>query len=112
MMQHELTFLSDAAETLLLADDPQTFLETVFKKLSAIVPLDVYLLYIMSEDGTHLLLSASRGVPDAQRAEIAQLALGQAVCGVVAERRKPVMISDVQERSDETTAVVRQLGLR
>ena len=112
MMQHELTFLSDAAETLRLADDPRTFLETVFKKLSAIVRLDVYLLYIMSEDGTHLLLCASEGLSDAQRANTAQLALGQAICGVVAERRTPMIISDVQARSDETMAVIRQLGLR
>jgi len=110
-MQNELTFLSEAAGTLLAADDPQGFLQTLWRPLSTLVKLDVSLYYTPSEDGTHLILSASQGVAEDTQRAIVRLALGQAVCGTVAERREPMAISDVQRRTDETTAMIRQLGL-
>jgi PAS domain S-box-containing protein len=110
-MQNELTFLSEAAGALLTADDPRAFLETLCRPLSTLVKLDVYVYYTLSEDGTHLILSASHGVPENSQPTISRLELGQAVCGTVAERRASMAISDVQQRTDMTTAMIRQLGL-
>src|SRR5215210_4917344 len=111
LMQNELTFLSKAAGALLTADDPRALLETICPPLSTLVKLDVYVYYTLSEDGTHLILSASHGLPEDTQTAIGRLTLGEAVCGTVAERRASMVISNVQQRTDMTTAMIRQLGL-
>ncbi len=110
-MQNELTFLSEAAGALLTADDPRAFLESLCRPLSTLVKLDVAVYYTLSEDGTHLVLSASHGVPEDTQRAIGRLELGEAVCGTVAERRASMVVPDVQQRTDNTTAMIRQLGM-
>lgn len=111
MLYDHLAFLSEATGALLTADDPRTFLDALYGKLAELIGLEVYLHYTVTEDGTHLQLAACGGVSDEERARLSRLSLDEALCGLVAQRRTPMAISDVQKRTDDSTAFIRQLGL-
>jgi PAS domain S-box-containing protein len=111
MLSDYLTFLSETASALLTADDPQKFLKMLFRRLSELLRLEVYVHYSLAEDGNHLHLTSCQGIPPEACAGIETLALGEAVCGLVAQRQERIVISNVQQRQDAMTAFIRQFGI-
>lgn len=107
-----LQLLSDTAAGLLSATDPDEVLEPVFRSLSEEFGLDVSFSFVVEEGGEGLRLASCFGVPEEERAELARLEFGQAVCGTVAETRRVMHLSDVQNSTGPVAAVIRRLGVR
>ena len=111
MLSEHLTFLSEAASTVLTAEDPDASLPDFYHKLSTLIGLEVYLHYRVSRDGTHLELAAAQGLSPEDRRKIREVAMGDGVCGQAAHLREPVHVPDVQQRTDDLATHIRGCGL-
>lgn len=104
--------LSATAHSLLEDNDPDVLCQSVFHTLRTSFNVDVYFHYLVSPDRTHLVLASSGG-NDAVRAALgSRITFGQNVCGTVAETEKWMYLTDVQSRTDEMTALIRQHGIK
>jgi PAS domain S-box-containing protein len=106
-----LSVLSDAAAELLAGVDPIARLDAFFQRISESLGLEVYVQYNVSNDGTHLELGSLSGFPLRYHKVLARLEFGQAVCGTVAQTRKPMYVNDVQRSKDRKTRLIRSLGI-
>lgn len=106
------TLLGETAYLLLQDVDADTLAQTVFSKLKEYLPLDAFVHYLVSPDGSHLQLASAAGPANLRAALGPTLDFGQAVCGTVAQRCEWMHITDVQTRTDAMTGLIRSLGLR
>ncbi len=103
--------LLDLASSLLLSDNPRETLDAVFKKLSAHLGLEVFFIYLVTEDGGRLRLYDYAGIPEQTAREIEWLDYGQAICGCVARDKERIIAEDVQCSADPGTGFIRSLGI-
>jgi PAS domain S-box-containing protein len=106
-----LQLLSETTSELLLQEDPQSFLDTLFQKLSAHLNLEIYVHYLL-QDEQRLRLIAHGGIS----AEIATAAefldLGQAVCGYVVQHQEAVVLENALESTSPLAIPVQAIGIR
>lgn len=107
-----LEFLTEASAALLASDDPEAFIDAIFRRLSALVGVDVYVHYALSQEQSLLELAAYDGLTDEQRESLACQHLGSALCGTVAQTRRPMVIAEDAAATDPHTRQMRALGLR
>jgi signal transduction histidine kinase len=103
---------SHALALLLQAEDPLRVTAELFQHIAAPLKLEAYFQYILSPDGGELQLHASGGTTPEMRRAMARLRYGEGPCGQSAEQRIPVVIANLQSRSDGHTLTVRRIGLR
>jgi signal transduction histidine kinase len=136
----ELALLADVSIRLLSAPRPDTLVPDLLTRLAGLLRLDLALSYLFEDDiedppapdalgslaprtdanprstgdaaGTRLRLNASIGVDEDTRALLEVLGVGEAVCGLAAQTRSPVVRDDVQVSADPALALVRRLGTR
>ena len=108
-----LALLSEMANQLLLANEPQKFVSSLFAKLSAHLGLEIYLNYLVDEDetGRQLRLASSEGVPEEMVKELEWLEPNEGVVGAVARSQRAVFIEDAQA-SQAPLPLLRSLGVR
>jgi PAS domain S-box-containing protein len=106
-----IELLSETAGQLLLNDQPQALINSLYDKLSSHLDLEVYFNYLVTEDGQLLQLNSYRGVPEQVAQEMEYLEIGQAVCGSVALERHPIIVENIQESSDPLVELLRSLGI-
>ena len=110
-----LALLSEMANQLLLANEPQKFVSSLFAKLSAHLGLEIYLNYLVDEDetGRHLRLASSEGLPEDVVKALEWLEFGEGVVGAVAKSQRAVFVEDVQKGSQVPAPLLplRALGL-
>jgi signal transduction histidine kinase len=104
--------LTETAHLLLQDCDADSLCQAVFEILRQPFELDVYFHFLVSDDETHLHLASCGGREDARKVLGIDLAVGQAVCGTVAERCEWMYLTDVQDRADEMTSLIRSFGVR
>ncbi len=103
--------ISSIASELLLTNSPRTVLPSIFARVAASINAELYFNYLVSLDRGKLILESSAGITDSQRTAFAELAFGQALCGVSAERQTPLIIN-VQDYNLEAAWQLRRLGVR
>ena len=108
-----LALLSEMANQLLLANEPQKFVSSLFAKLSAHLGLEIYFNYLVDEDetGSHLRLASHEGLPEEVVGELEWLEPGEGVVGAVVRTQRAVFIEDVGA-SDAPLPLLRSLGVR
>lgn len=106
-----LRFLAQFSRKLLAVTTHQEFVRHVFEPLSEHLELEVYINFIISEDGGHLVLDSCSGLPEEAVEQLRRIEFGSAVCGTVAARACPIIAEGVQQRSDEMTQLIRDLGI-
>jgi PAS domain S-box-containing protein len=106
-----LKLLSETANNLLLSEQPEEFIDSLFKKLSVHLGLEIYLNYLVNQDQQSLHLHAYGGIDPERTQKIERLKLGQAICGGVALNQQPRVIENVQTLTDDSTEFIRSLGI-
>ncbi|MEH3159556.1 MAG: GAF domain-containing protein [Sphingomonas taxi] len=104
-----LALLAEVAERLLAAAGPAAMIDEMFVLIRRELRLDVFLNYRLEDD--RLVLEAYGGLDAEASAGVAELRLGQAICGCVARDRKPTHVVGVQRSDDPVHAFVRGLGV-
>lgn len=103
--------LAEVASHLLLSDQPEEIVASVFRKIAAHLGLEVYLCYLYDEKTQKLRLSSQAGLAEAVAAARAVLDLRNSFCGAVAQQRKYVIAEQVQDSNDASIADIKALGM-
>ncbi|AFY34556.1 ATP-binding protein [Calothrix sp. PCC 7507] len=106
-----LQILFDTASELLSSQHPVALIDSLFRKLSEQIGLDVYFNYLVEENSQLMHLASSRGISQEQAAEIEWIVLGQAICGSAALERHAIAVENVQQSTDPKTELIRTLGV-
>ncbi|MFN6474542.1 MAG: PAS domain S-box protein [Nostoc sp. SerVER01] len=106
-----LKLLFETANGLLSSQQPVELIDSVFRKLSEQIGLDVYFNYLVKDNSEVMRLESYSGIPPEMAKEIEWLAFGQAVCGTVAQQRHPIPVENVQQSIDPKTELIRSLGI-
>lgn len=110
--QHEYDrLLSDVLALLLRSEDPVDTAAQLFPRLASPLKLDVFFNYLYSPEDKKLRLSASGGLTPEARRLVSEIALGDGLCGQVAERRAAVVELRLQHNHSPQIREVRRLGL-
>jgi PAS domain S-box-containing protein len=104
--------LWEAAGVLLTTDEPDAMLKALFAKIGGSLGLDLYFNYMLAEDERTLQLVSCVGLRDDLARSISRLELGQAVCGEVARRREPLVVTHIQESALPMVQLVKGFGVR
>ncbi len=102
--------LSDTMDKLLRVDDPATVMPDIFVSLKSALVLDGYLDYDALDDQSAIELKTWSGIPEHALPSLSFLKLGQALCGLSAEQRKPVVIERLHESSDPRASRMQAAG--
>ncbi len=106
-----LQLLSDAASRLLLTEDPRKYIEHLYRRLSTALGLEVFLNYLVIENGEQLRLNAYDGLPTRLARTLEHLDFDNPICGCATRERKAYVIEDVQASSNPRAELLRSLGL-
>jgi GAF domain-containing protein len=103
--------LSELAEQLLVADASADAASAAFQMMAGELGLDAYFNYLVEPDGS-LRLDSWSGIPAHVAHLISRLKAGEAVCGLVAQKRQPIHATHIQSSAEPRTELVRRFGLR
>ncbi|MBD2411047.1 histidine kinase [Nostoc calcicola FACHB-389] len=106
-----LKLLFDTANDLLSSQQPVVLIDSVFRKLSEQIGLDVYFNYLLDDNSRLMRLESYGGISPELAKEIEWLAFGEAVCGTVAQQRHPIAVENVHQSGDIKTELIRSLGI-
>ena len=106
-----LQLLFNTASDLLSSQQPVALVDSLFKKLTEQIGLDIYEHYLVKENQQTLHLASYSGIEEELAKEIEWLEFGQSVCGTVAALRNPIAVWDVQQSTDPKTELIRSLGM-
>ncbi|MEH2009779.1 PAS domain S-box protein [Nostoc sp.] len=106
-----LKLLFNTANDLLSSQQPVVLIDSVYRKLSQQIGLDIYFNYLVENNSQVMRLESYSGISQELAKEIESLAFGEAVCGTVAQKRCAIAVDNVQQSTEEKTELIRSLGI-
>ncbi|MFN3649713.1 MAG: PAS domain S-box protein [Armatimonadota bacterium] len=104
--------LSEAAGELLETEDPVQVVRSLFERVSTHAGVDSFIYLVAQEEGQALALCSYAGLEGTGLEEYFSTQFWDSICGRAAQLRAPQYASDLQERSDTATNVLREHGVR
>jgi PAS domain S-box-containing protein len=104
--------LSEALAHLLTAEDTGNVVRDLFPKVAAYLRVDTYLNFMVNDKGDALCLHSCAGIPEETARRLQRLEFGQAICGTVAQTRRPIIANDIQNSDYDKAALVRAMGIQ
>ncbi|MEH2113777.1 PAS domain S-box protein [Nostoc sp.] len=106
-----LKLLFDTVNDLLSSQQPVVLIDSVYRKLSEQIDLDVYFNYLVEDNSQLMQLGSYSGISPEMAKEIECLAYGESVCGTVAQERCAIAVENVQQSTDPQTELIRSLNI-
>ena len=106
-----LRLLWEAAGVILSNERPDVMLQKLFEKISPHLELDAFFSFMVDPCGDTLSLFSCSGISDEQKKELGKLRFGQAICGTVAKRREPIIVTCIQDGNEEMAELVKSYGI-
>lgn len=106
-----IEILAKASQALLTATDPAAVLDPILSANAEALGFDRSYIYDLWADGRHLRLTHSLNATPEVKEFLHRMPYGAPLCGIVAERRSPLVLADVQVSDDPRFANARGLGL-
>ncbi|WP_017316407.1 PAS domain-containing hybrid sensor histidine kinase/response regulator [Mastigocladopsis repens] len=106
-----LHLLFNTASDLLSSQQPVALIDSLYRKLSEQIRLDVYFNYLVDEDKQVLQLKSYSGVTEELAKEVEWMKFGQGICGTTVQERRPIALENVQQSSDLKTKFIRSMGI-
>lgn len=103
--------LAESVSALLAAEEPAEVLPSIYRRLSELTGLEVFL-HLDANEHRSLRMLAAGGFSQKERDRLADLDYSATLCGHVAATGTPVVLDDVETSDDPRTGAVRSLGLR
>ena len=107
---HRLALLAEGAALMLDAEDPATLIRRVYALLQGPLALETFFFYTCGESDLRLIAAAGLS-PELER-EARRLEYGQTICGMVAQTREAVHLSDIQQTDNPDATFLKALGLQ
>ncbi len=112
MHNERLRLLWETAGILFSTDNSAAMIQGLFEKISDHLKVDTCFHYMVNEQADALRLQFAAGVSADDASSLARLKFGQAICGTVAETRRPAVATSIQQTDDPRTRVLKTLGIR
>ncbi len=109
--KRRVVLLASIAQTLAASEAPTELLQEIFAQLARELHIEVFAHYRVEADG-RLLLHGAGGLSPEQRAAVAESHIDGTLCGMVAQRRVPVLLGDVTDPTLKYAREIGALGLR
>ncbi|MEH1981932.1 MAG: ATP-binding protein [Nostoc sp.] len=106
-----LKLLFDTVNDLLSSQQPVVLIDSVYRKLSEQIDLDVYFNYLVEDNSQLMQLGSYSGISPEMAKEIEWLAFGESVCGNAAQERCAIAVENVQQSTDPQTELIRSLNI-
>ncbi|MEH1790472.1 MAG: PAS domain S-box protein [Nostoc sp.] len=106
-----LKLLFDTVNDLLSSQQPVVLIDSVYRKLSEQIGLDVYFNYLVEDNSQLMQLRSYSGISPEMAKEIEWLAFGESVCGNAAQERCAIAVENVQQSTDPQTELIRSLNI-
>ncbi|MHB1458380.1 MAG: PAS domain S-box protein [Armatimonadota bacterium] len=108
-----LSILSEAANQILTADDPQKVVQYICQLIMEHLDCHVFLNYLVEKkEDNRLYLNAYTGIPEDIGKSIEWLDYGTAVCGCAARDKCRIVAESILETPDPRTELVKSLGIQ
>ncbi len=104
--------LSEALAHLLATRSLGEVVDELLPKVARHLGADAFFNFMVNPTGDALALQACSGIPEEDVRAIQRLEFGQAICGTVAQIRKPIYAEDIQHSGYEKAALVRGYGIQ
>src|SRR5579872_4445586 len=104
--------LAQTMGDLLAAKDPDRVTRDLFDRVATHLGIDVFLHYVLDRQTSTLHLRACMGIAEDKVAQVERLRLGEAVCGIVAQRQQALVMNELQHSDSEDAALVRSFGVQ
>jgi signal transduction histidine kinase len=96
----------------LAAREARAISRRLLDAVSARLELDLYVQYLVTEDGSALRLESCSGVAEETAGRMARVAPDATIDGAVASRRASIVAEDIQRSDDARAARIRALGIQ
>jgi PAS domain S-box-containing protein len=108
-----LQLLYETASDLLTAEQPLVLMNSLLSKLSVQMGLQFYVQYFMEQDhpASMLQLVSFNGLSEVTVHPLRQLALGEGICGCVAQQQHQMLLNDVQQSTLPNAQTLRSIGV-
>ncbi|HYF33839.1 MAG TPA: GAF domain-containing protein, partial [Prosthecobacter sp.] len=107
-----IELLSSVASQLLMGETPRMLLGNIFFQIATELHVQYYFNYLVSPATAKLVLENSMGLSEEQKLAFAELCVGEALCGLAAHKREPIVLSARQLAACGAAGAVRGLGVR
>jgi PAS domain S-box-containing protein len=104
--------LSELLMQLLEFDEAEQLMNELFPQVAAHLEVDTYFNFMVDRSGSFLTLRSHAGITEEQAAIIQRLDFGQALCGMAAAGRQPLILDDKLLSEHPQAAFLRDLGVR
>ena len=112
LRQRRGEILADTAARLLAGEDPDSqVMPMLYRTLAAERIIDASLGFIVTELNEAMTLGFIKGFPEEMVQRCLRMDFGQAICGLVAEKRTPMHVTDIQRTLDPRADLVRSAGI-
>lgn len=107
-----LDLLAETASKLLRSNSPQKVVNALCQKVLDFLECDAFFNYLTDDKIKRLHLNACGGIPKEDVGRMEWLDYGTGLCGCSARDGTRLVVEDVQETTDQYSALVRQFGIR
>jgi two-component system cell cycle sensor histidine kinase/response regulator CckA len=107
-----LVLLAETASLLLMSDSPQKVVGSLCHKVLAFMECQAFFNYLIDEESKRLHLNAFGGIPEEETVKMEWLDYGEGVCGCSVRDGRRIVVQNVQETSDNYTALLRPFGIK
>jgi GAF domain-containing protein len=104
--------LRQVAQALAEASSPDEVLHAIFEDTKDAFRIDAYFNFMINERGDALRLASHDGIAYEDACMIERLEFGRGICGNVALKRAPIVVTDVQASDDPRVQLVKGYGIR
>jgi GAF domain-containing protein len=104
--------LRQVAQALAEASSADEMLHTLFEDTKDAFRIDAYFNFMINERGDALTLASHDGIAYEDACMIERLEFGRGICGNVALKRAPIVMTDVQSSDDPRVQLVKGYGIR
>ncbi len=109
--QQSLKLLADTAAYLLLADNPQTLVQTLVARLAPQLHIDVCFYYLVEEGSPRMRLEFFQGVPPEIAEALGSLEFDHALCQSIVSVGRRLVLEDIVQSAEPEMELVRCLGM-
>ena len=107
-----LDLLAETASELLKSDSPQKVVDSLCHKILTFLDCQAFFNYLVDEEKKCVHLNAFGGIPEEDAKKMEWLDYGVGLCGCSARDDCRLVVENVQETSDQYTALVRPFGFK
>ncbi len=104
--------LSDALAMLIRSRDPIRTVADIFPRIASSLKVEAYFSFLLAPARRELQLQSAAGLTPEARRVLTTVPVGTGFCGLVAEKRTPLVESNVQQNTRLDAQAMRRLGLQ